>query len=616
MKKGKMSVPVRWLIGFIGFGITLLLSFLLATGCGSGEGKEGGKNSERSSDEEISDFSSFLDEQFQERVRGDSITLHYTLAEPERFGVKELEPTLGKYSEVSWQQEVEEAKEALFLLQQFDYHTLTKEEQLCWDVLKDYLEQTVAGEAFFMLEGVLGPTTGLQAQLPVLLAEYKFYDKEDIKEYLQILECVPGYYDQIMSVEKQRAEAGYGMRKPVVEGIIAQCEDFIANPEENFLITTFGAKLEEMGLNQDEQLALGYENRRNVLEQIIPAYENLVVELKDMLESAENSAGDSTARTDTPGKGDGLTQYPQGKAYYEWLVRSGTGSDWSIAEMSERLEKLLAETLTEMEGTYLKNPGVLNQAMEPDWPEQEAEEILLYLENAIGQDYPEIDEVSYQVKTVHPSLQDHLSPAFFLTPALDDWEGLSIYINEDKENGSMDLLFPTLAHEGFPGHLYETVRFHQSEPIPIRQVLPFGGYTEGWATYVEYESYHYAGFSKALAEFLKASDLAVLAVCGRVDIGIHYEGWNLGETYRYLASKGLASKEEDAKGLYWSCVAEPAGTLDYVIGYLEFWEIRNRAEAEWEENNPGEEFPLKGYHEKLLDLGPASFEILEKWMFE
>ena len=132
---------------------------------------------------------------------------------------------------------------------------------------------------------------------------------------------------------------------------------------------------------------------------------------------------------------------------------------------------------------------------------------------------------------------------------------------------------------------------------------------------MEYESYGYGGFSEPVARFLKANDLAILAVCGRVDIGIHYEDWSLSETYEYLASHGLANREEDAEGLYWSCVAEPASTLDYVIGYLEFGELRDRAEALWAEKNPEETFPLKEYHTRLLDLGPAPFDILEKWLF-
>lgn len=577
-----------WLI------ILMLSGVLVLAGCidapGTGQEKE-----------ELSEFSQFLMEEFRQMVQSDSITLHYTLAQPENYGVTVPAPTFGEYHAAAWKQEVDRAREVLGQLETFEYGELTKEEQLCWDVLKDSMEQIVAGEAFFLLQGVFSPTTGLQAQLPVLLAEYKFYDKNDVEEYLQLLACVPDYYDQILKAEQLRSESGYGLPERVKADIVVQCEDFIAEPEHNFLITTFSERLTGLAeLNEDERLALAYENRRVVLESVIPAYEAIIAGL-ERLPVSEHT--------------EGLSGYQKGREYYAWLVHSSTGSDWAPEEMAERLETLITTSLNEMKENYQADPQVLEQAADPFWPETEPEAILTHLREAIRGDYPEMADTDYQVKTVDPSLQEHLSPAFFLTPALDDWSNLAIYINKSPQNGSMEMLFPTLAHEGFPGHLYETVRFQQSDPAPIRQILPYLGYSEGWATYAEYESYRYAGFPDNLAAFLKANDLAVLAVCGRVDIGIHYEGWNLTDTYQYLASHGLASKKEEAEGLYWSCIGEPAGTLPYVIGYLEFWELRNQAEANWAAEHPGEEFPLKEYHTELLDLGPASFAILEKWLF-
>lgn len=208
-------------------------------------------------------------------------------------------------------------------------------------------------------------------------------------------------------------------------------------------------------------------------------------------------------------------------------------------------------------------------------------------------------------------MQEHLSPAFFLTPALDDWDNLSIYINESEKNGAMDNLFTTLAHEGFPGHLYESVRFNETEPAAIRQLLSFGGYSEGWATYAEYDAYRLAGLSKELSDMLLYNQLAMLALCGRVDIGVNYDGWDRTAVYQYLQQYGLVQKEEDVDDLYWSCVEEPANSLDYVIGYLEFRGLRLKAEKKL-----GEEFQASEYHRALLDVGPAPFPVLSEKMEE
>lgn len=569
-----------------------LAAFIAVLLCVAGCNKGGGAEQVQEA------FDQFLMEEFVEGVQSDSISLHYTLAQPEAYGIKDFKPTLGDYSEEMFREMIEDAGETLAALKGFDYKKLTEEQQITYDIMEWSLETSLAEEPYFLYEEAFSPTTGLQAQLPVLLAEYKFYDADDVREYLELLPCVYEYYEAILAVERQRAEAGLFLADRAVDDITSQCQDFIAEPEENFLITSFPARLEGIpGLNEDDRLALEYENKRAVLDSVIPAYELLIATLTELKGSGMNEMG--------------LCYFPEGTGYYEWLVRNNTGSDWSISKMKNELDKAIQEALLRMQLAYQNDAGVLEQVESPQWPETEPEAILAYLKEAMAADYPAIGEASYSVKYVDPSMQDHLSPAFFLTPALDDWQNLSIYINESETNGALDSLFTTLAHEGFPGHLYESVRFNQTEPEPIRQLLSFSGYAEGWATYAEYSAYSYGGLSGALTDMLLYNQLAVLAICGRADIGVNYDGWDLQQTFEYLAGFGLAQEPEDAEGLYWSCIEEPANTLDYVIGYLEFAGLRREAEERL-----GDGFRAVDYHAALLDLGPAPFSVLAKWMDE
>lgn len=537
-------------------------------------------------------FDTFLAEVFREEVQADSITLHYTLAHPENYGITNPKVTLGEYSEKSFQENIRKAEGMLAQLADFSQNCLTEEQRLDYDILKYSLETTLAGKDFFLYEEAFSPTTGLQAQLPVLLAEYKFYSAEDVKDYLELLACVPAYYEELLAAEKLRSEAGLFLADRAVDDIISQCRDFILQPEENFLITSFPARLSGLSdINEDERLAFEYENKQAVLKYVIPAYERLIEVFSELKGTGVNERG--------------LAGLPEGKAYYEWLVKNNTGSDWGIDKMKRELDKAIQQSIMRIQLAYNKNPDVLKQVEKPVWPETEPEAILTFLRDAIGEDYPAIKDTTYSVKYVDPSMQEHLSPAFFLIPALDDWGNLSIYINESEKNGSMDDLFTTLAHEGFPGHLYETVHFNETKPEPIRQLLSFGGYSEGWATYAEYDSYHYAGMSPELTDMLLYNQLAVLAVCGRADIGINYDGWDRTAAYQYLKKYGLAEKEEDVDALYWSCIEEPANSLDYIIGYLEFAGLRLKAEKAL-----GENFRAAEYHEALLDVGPAPFSIL------
>lgn len=584
--------------------LLLVCLCLLFSACNSNtSGKQEHKETEVALEEEKAEqkvqeqFDRFMMRQFLEEVQSDSITLHYSLVHPEQYEMKQTLPTLGQYGQETWDKNIRKAKSVREELEGYEYDCLTSEQQLCYDILKYALDITIAGEPYFLYEEVLGPTTGLQAQLPVLLAEYRFDSLQDVKDYIKLLACVYDYYADILEVERCRAEAGLFLPDRAVDDIVMQCRAFVEEKENHFLLQSFEERLSTLTeVGEDERLSLVYENKKAVENYVMPAYQMLI----DGLEELKGSGR----------KDGGLCELPEGAAYYEWLVHYNTASDWSIEQMKIELETIITAAGTKIRQLYREDPSITEQALHPTWKETDPEKILAYLQEAILTDYPAIQETSYSVKYVDESLQEYLSPAFFLTPALDDEDNLSIYINPSETNGNRDGLFTTLGHEGFPGHLYESVRFNQTNPIPLRQMLSFSGYSEGWATYAEYHCYEYAGLPESVAEMISSYHQMILAICGRVDIGIHYDGWKLSDTFDYLKGYGLAKTERDAEGIYWSCIEDPANTLEYIIGYLEFEKMRNEAEAKASLT----EFDTIAYHTKLLDLGPAPFPVLKKWM--
>ena len=201
-----------------------------------------------------------------------------------------------------------------------------------------------------------------------------------------------------------------------------------------------------------------------------------------------------------------------------------------------------------------------------------------------------------------------MSPAFYLTPPIDDIQNNVIYINPkyvDEE------IYTTIAHEGYPGHLYQTV-YTSSKNLPlVRSLFGYSGYTEGWATYVEYEySYGYAldGADINLANLLKLNMAAIMGLYAQIDMGIHYDGWDLAKVEQYLEDFGVGDKEA-AREIFETMVEEPSNYLSYFIGYLEFLNLREIAQKEL-----GDKFSAKEFHDFLLTTGPAPFYIIEKYM--
>ena len=79
-----------------------------------------------------------------------------------------------------------------------------------------------------MLQEPLSPSLGIQAQLPVLLAEYTFRTRQDIEDYLQLLSLTDSYFRQILDFEQEKAVQGLFMSDASLCRIQEQCRSLIS----------------------------------------------------------------------------------------------------------------------------------------------------------------------------------------------------------------------------------------------------------------------------------------------------------------------------------------------------------------------------------------------------
>ena len=106
-----------------------------------------------------------------------------------------------------------------------------------------------------------------------------------------------------------------------------------------------------------------------------------------------------------------------------------------------------------------------------------------------------------------------------MIPEIDNISENVIYLNEGYVRDDLSM-FTTLAHEGYPGHLYQTVYYASGNPDPVRNLFSFGGYVEGWATYAEMCSYYLADIPKEQAVFLQKNASVMLGLYALADMGI------------------------------------------------------------------------------------------------
>ncbi len=545
-------------------------------------------------------FDAFMNDLFIEEVIADSLSLNYSLAKPEDYGITDIQATLGEFSIDQMKEELSITENHLSSLSQYNYDKLTAEQQLTYDIVEEYLKTDLSLGEYTYYHEILGPTTGIQAQLPILLAEYAFYDKKDIEEYLNLLPCVYDYFEDISQFEREKSARGLFMNDDVASRIIDQCKAFIADPENNFLIEYFNDKIDAYDdLNKKEKNDYKLSNAKAVMNYVIPAYQLLIGTLSELKGTGTNAAG--------------LYYYPKGKDYYERLTRYKTGSGKSMEEIIYMLESAIDNGIIQMTALNLKDQRLMEKYAEfSSFPLTDPKAILSDLKKDIRKDFPSTVNVKCEIKYVPDSLSDYLSPAMYLIPPIDNYENNHIYINGADE-GTLSTIYTTVAHEGYPGHMYQCVYFRSKNPAPIRNVLDFSGYDEGWATYVELYSYQYADIDKNLADLLAANNVVILCMYARTDIGIHYQGWTKDTAIDYI--KNFIDSTETASRIYSTLLEEPAIYLPYAVGYLEIVELKNRAEAIL-----GSDFVPKEFHQFLLDIGPAQFDIIEgrmdQWVAE
>ena len=530
-------------------------------------------------------FASFTKKLFRKEVVASQISLHYTLKEPEAYGIDKADTAYGMIQTDSTQIKTaaENMQQALYT---FSYEKLNVKNRITYDLLKQYLRNLREEADYLYYEEPLNTVNGVQTQIPIVLSEYQFYDRTDVETYLDILSETRDYFQQIIAFEREKADRGLFLSDEMAAQVLEQCNAFLAMGNGNYLYSTFVSRVGELQeLSEKEKSDYIQQNARQMEEQVYPAYEDLIQVVKELKGKGTNEKG--------------LCYFPEGRKYYEWYIQQSVGVTDTIRELEQQTRRQISEDITGME-------EAVNEAKQAAaiMENGKAERILEKLKKGIANAFPEIPKTSLRIKYVPEEMQEHLSPAFYMIPAIDYTEENVIYVNQIQMRDDLTL-FTTLAHEGYPGHLYQTIFFENTDPDPVRSILNFGGYVEGWATYAEMCSYYLMPLSKTQAAILQKNSSVILALYALADMGIHYEGWSRMDTVEFYARYGIKDAETVDK-IYDLILGSPGNYLKYYIGYVKFLELKK----EWIKYGNQSQ---KEFHKAVLSVGPAPFEIVGKY---
>lgn len=579
-------------------------------------------------------FEAITDRLFIEEMTSSTLNMHYTLAHPAAFGIEAYDAVLPCYDRASELKGQADAENLLSTLRGFDAKELSDTDAYTYRLLTRSLENGLGLNAFPYYTDPLSPHSGMQTQLPVLLAEYTFRCKRDVQDYLNLLDQTDEYFASLLTYEQEKADAGLLMPASTLEKVKEQCDTILTAASlksgNHFLQTTFRERLQPLiasGEITDEEAASYISlNDRLLRTVMLPAY----ISLADGLFILEDASVPL----------EGLSAKPDGSAYYEYLLRSETGSYRSIAEIKQLLSEAFHQEYTAIHDIAAQHPDLsmyLQNESTDAFPLADADAMLIDLQHRMTDDFPSFPETSslpemgslseahslpeVTVKPVSESLEKYSAPAFYLTTPLDDTDNNVIYINQRQAPSGLEL-YTTLAHEGYPGHLYQTVYcnrlFNERQENLIRQALWYGGYQEGWALYVEFMSFDYAtellqeqGMEQdaLCAELEKHNRSLQLCLYSLLDIMIHYDNASYAQVARVLESFGI-SEDSSIEAIYTYIVEEPCNYLKYYLGYLEIQELQKEAQTLWQND-----YSDLRFHTFLLNCGPSDFATMGEELY-
>lgn len=552
---------------------------------------------------EQQEFEQYLDDYFKDVVTDDTLTYNYTIKDGADYGLEEPEVTLGDPGMTA--EEIEQDKEEfegwVKKLDAIDRSCLTEDQKLTYDVLDEYFEVSAGIFDNVYLYEPFSPMRGLQANIATNFTDYRFDDKGDVERYIELLGQIPDYFAEYLDFEQEKSEKGYFMSDAVCDKVISQCKDFVADKENHFMVTTFNDNIDALDFLTDEEKAEYKEaNKQAVENSLLPAFENVAEVLSGLKGTGTNDGG--------------ICNYDGGKEYYEYLLKNFAGTAKSPEEVIDMLDTELQKLMVSLYQYYLGNQAAYEyfaanyDSIFAETDQMTASEMVDKMMETASEHYPDAGTINYKAEALDKNLETIMDDvlAYYMAPAIDDPDNNLIRVNGLHTDG----MWTTLAHEGYPGHMLQNAYYMSTDPEPVRTLMNFLGYKEGWAMYACYDSLYYYEYEEpeygdTIAALYQLNDEMSYLMMGRVDLGINYEGWTLQDTADYLTKNGMDGSA--AQELYTTMVGDPAVYQSYSTGYYEMKELRDYAEKKM-----GDDFDLKTFNTIMLETGPCQFDILKE----
>lgn len=537
---------------------------------------------EESDDDQLEDL---MTSEFVDTMEDDYMTLHFTLKDPSALNIEVPEPTFGN---TDFRGEAEKAKsdaeKVLKELDDIDRDSLTEEHQYDYDVMVDsYTYQKNWSDTDW--EWMFTADNNLVNSITTNMTEFQFYDKQDFYDYVSVLDTVDDYVNAALELTKEQADNGCFMNAASLEESLSEIRDFTDKTDDNPLIVDFRDDADASSfLSEEEKGTLENQVNDIVINDIIPACKTACDTLSAMKDKCV----------------DDFSDIENGLAYYTAAEQHTVGSAKPLQDQFDELDDFIQDKTAEYISLLQKNPDAGSTEISMSDPDQ----ILTYLSNSLNDyGFPDCPDVNYTADYLDPSVVSGNVMAYYMSSLLDDYTDNVIRINRNNISDNTEF-YNTLAHEGYPGHLYQHVYDLSRKHNYIRQLCGYLGYQEGWAEYAANDAMEWGIMSDEDARAVELNNDITYGLSALTDIAVHGLGWKEKDVSSYLSRIGLNS--EAASSLYQTAMQYPISYDSYGYGLCRFTVMRENAEEAL-----GDRFDKTEFHEVILDHSDRMLDTVE-----
>ena len=553
--------------------------------------------------QEQKQFDQFIQQEFVKTMENDYVATHIYMQNPESFGIdlSKTEVSLGARPNSDGEiVTAQDSDNAYNTFQQFHRNALTEEQKDIYDIYEYQasLSQKLSNEKFDYYGSYFESMRGIQFQLPTLFADWQVRNEKDVQDLITLLNDTKPYIESVLEYTKKQEENGLLMLD--LESIIEYCDSILQPGENSAILASMNTSVEQLSLDTEKTEKYKSQLKEAFSSSFLPAFESI----RSTMETFQKTGRNNT---------EGLAKFKYGKEYYELLLQQSIGSNKSVEDIREMMEEAFSTHLYNCAKIVISNPESVEPLISNTLPKTgylSYTDILDDMKNVISEEFPPVSNLNYHIENMNEELASKSGvTAYFNIPTLDGDSVKQLRVNPISNDVSSISTFSTVAHEGFPGHMYQYAYMYENVGSNyIKALSNISAYTEGYAVYAQYEALSYLdGVDQTLLEAYKENELATYCMIILADIGIHYDGWSVEEFKEFMESKGFSLDDASIQTQYAQLQANPAAFEPYYVGYHEIINMKEDAQQVL-----GSRFHEKEFHTALLESGIAPFQVVQQ----